>query len=163
SGLLSDGDEHGRAGTVSFDLDGVDGDGACGGQARGLARAQVEGGAVEPALDLAVLHLALGERDVRVRAGVADRVDLALGTDDGHRGAVHLDTLGRVLLQLAEGADLLERRGSGHAMDASSSASSFASSRSSTSGTPICWTSSAKKPRTTRRRASSAGTPRDIR
>ena len=50
-----------------------------------------------------------------------------------------------------------------HATDASSSARSCAISRSSTSGTPICWTSSAKKPRTTSRRASSSGMPRAIR
>ena len=43
---------------------------------------------------------------------------------------------------------------------ASSSASMAAMSRSSTSGTPICWTSSAKKPRTTSRRASASGMPR---
>src|ERR1044072_1791244 len=69
SGLLGKGDEH----VVPFDLYGVYGDGARRGKAGRLAGAQVEGGAVEPALDLAVLHLALGERDVRVRADVVDR------------------------------------------------------------------------------------------
>src|SRR3989442_13313907 len=72
SGLLGDGDEN----VVPFDLDGVYGDRLGGGQPGRLAGAQVETGAVQPALDLAVLHLALGEGDVRVRADVVDRVHL---------------------------------------------------------------------------------------
>src|SRR5690606_9542785 len=48
----------------------------------------------------------------------------------------------------------------GQAPMAASSASMAASSRSATSGTPIFWMISWKKPRTTRRRAASSGIPR---
>src|SRR3954453_17240534 len=75
SGLLVEGDEN----VIPFDLYGVYGHGARRGQAGRLAGAQVEAGAVQPALDLAVLHLALGERDVRVRADVVDRGNLPPG------------------------------------------------------------------------------------
>src|SRR6476620_3044705 len=96
SGLLGDGDEH----IVPFDLYGVYGDGPRRGQAGRFAGPQGERGPVQPALDLAVLHLALGQRDVRVRADVVDREHLALGTHDGHRRAGELHPLGGVLLQL---------------------------------------------------------------
>src|SRR5690242_819283 len=69
SGLLGDGDEH----VVPNDLDGVNGDGPRGGQPGRLAGAQVEAGAVQPALDLTVLDFAFGQRDVGVRADVVDR------------------------------------------------------------------------------------------
>src|SRR5262245_3017609 len=68
SGLLGDGDEH----VVPNDLYGVYGDRTRGGQPGRLAGAQVEAGAVQPALDLAVLDLAFGQRDVGVRADVVD-------------------------------------------------------------------------------------------
>ena len=56
----------------------------------------------------------------------------------------------------AEGADAVT--------DADSSSSSIlACRRSWSAGEPICWTISARKPRTTRRRASSSGIPRDWR
>src|SRR4051812_22023885 len=79
SGLLGDGDEH----IVPLDLYGVYGDGARRGKAGRLAGAEVEAGAVQPALDGAVLHLALRERHVRVRADVVDREHLPLGADEG--------------------------------------------------------------------------------
>src|SRR4051812_2950039 len=139
SGLLGEGDEH----VVPFDLYGVYGDGARGGEAGRLAGAQVEGRAVQPALDHAVLDLALREGDVRVRADVVDREHLPLGADDGHRRAVELHPLGGALLQLAQRACLDEI----HQTEPWSSASILASRRSSMSGTPMCWTSSAKKPR----------------
>ena len=60
---FGDGDEH----VVAVDLHGVDGDGDGGRQAGRLAGAQVEARAVQPALDRAVLDLALGQRDVGVR------------------------------------------------------------------------------------------------
>src|SRR4051812_22069670 len=101
SGLLGEGDEH----IVPFDLYGVYGDRARRGETGRLAGAEVEGGAVQPALDLAVLHLALGEGDVRVRADVVDREHLALGVDDRDGRAVELHPLGGVLLQLAEATD----------------------------------------------------------
>jgi len=50
-----------------------------------------------------------------------------------------------------------------HAPTAPSSASTAAVSRSATAGTPIALITSAKKPRTTSRRASISGMPRDIR
>src|SRR3954469_20365875 len=156
SGLLVEGDEN----VIPFDLYGAYGHGARRGQAGRLAGAQVEAGAVQPALDLAVLHLALGERDVRVRADVVDGEHLPLGLHDRDRRAVEFHPLRGVLLQLAQPADAYECR---HQTDASSSSSIFTRSRSSMSSTPICWTSSAKKPRTTRRLASSAGMPRAIR
>src|SRR5215203_5459957 len=157
SGLLGDGDEH----IVPFDLYGVYGDGPGGGRPGGLSGTQVEAGAVQPALDLAVLHLALGERDVGVRADVVDGVHLPLRPHDGHRHAVELHPVGGVLFEVAQRhrvhvADV-RPSGSGHATDASSSASILAISRSSTSGRPIFCTSSAKKPRTTSRRASCSG------
>src|SRR6478752_3990504 len=155
SGLLGDGDEH----IVPFDLYGVYGDGARRGKTGRLAGAEVEARSVQPALDRTVLHLALRERHVRVRADVVDREHLALGADDGDGCAVELHPLGGVVLQLTQRTGFDE----GHQTDAFSSASIFSMSRSSTSGRPICWTSSAKKPRTTRRRASSAGIPRDWR
>src|SRR4051794_38066404 len=157
SGLLVEGDEH----VVPFDLYGVYGDGARRGKAGRFAGAQVEAGAVQPALDLAVLHLALGERDVRVRADVVDGEHLPLGLHDRDRRAVELHPLRGVLLQLAQTTDAYECVA--HATDASSSSSILAMRRSSMSATPICWTSSAKKPRTTRPRASYSGMPRAIR
>src|SRR5436189_3566325 len=116
SGLLGEGDEH----VVPFDLYGVNGYGARGGKAGRLAGTQVERGAVQPALDLAVLHLALGERDVRVRADVVDRVHLALGADDRDGRLTDLDALGRVLFELAQRADANKAIGHGHETDASS-------------------------------------------
>src|SRR3954467_6889625 len=113
SGLLGDGDEN----VVPFDLYGVYGHGARRGEAGRLSGAQVERGAVQPALDLAVLHLALGERDVRVRADVVDREHLPLGLHDRDRRAVELHPLRGVVLQLAEVTGAYE----GHQTDASSS------------------------------------------
>src|SRR5690242_2470984 len=138
SGLLVEGDEH----VVPFDLYGVYGDGARRGKAGRLAGAEVERGAVQPAFDLTVLHLALGERDVRVRADVVDREHLPLGLHDRDRRAVEFHPLRGVLLQLAQPTDAHE--GAGHQSDASSSSSIFTRRRSSMSSTPICWTSSAK-------------------
>src|SRR5829696_693579 len=127
SGLLGDGDEN----VVPFDLYGVYGDGARRGEAGRLAGAEVEAGTVQPALDLAVLHLALGERDVRVRADVVDREHLPLGTDDRDRRAVEFHPLGGVLVQLAQPAGAYERRRGSHQTDASSSSSIFVRRRCS--------------------------------
>src|SRR3954471_14699600 len=127
SGLLGDGDEN----VVPFDLYGVYGHGARRGEAGRLAGAEVERGAVQPALDLAVLHLALGERDVRVRADIVDREHLATGSHEGHRRAVEFHPLRGVLLQLAQRTDAYE--GGAHATDASSSSSILAIRRSSMS------------------------------
>src|SRR6185503_9862153 len=69
SGLLGEGDEH----VVPFDLYGVNGDGARRGKGVGLSGTEVEARAVQPALDVAVVDLALGERHVGVGADVVDR------------------------------------------------------------------------------------------
>src|SRR5690349_15541358 len=120
SGLLVEGDEH----VVPFDLYGVYGDRARRGKAGRLAGAQVETGAVQPALDLAVLHLALRERDVRVGADVVDGEHLPLGADDRDRRAVEFHPLRGVLLQLAQSAGPNESgRVGGHQTVASSSVS----------------------------------------
>src|SRR5882757_11375728 len=140
SGLLGDGDEH----VVPNDLDGVYGHGPGGGQPGRLSGAQVEGGAVQPAFDRAALHLALGQRDVRVRADVVDREHLALGADHRDRDAVDLHPVRGVVRQLAQRADAGERGGgalfqaaalfhTAHQTEASNSTSIFAISRSSRS------------------------------
>ncbi len=77
---VDDVDEH----VVAVDLDRIHGDGLGGRQAGGLPGAQVEARAVLPALDLAVVDLAFGQRDLFVRAGVADCVDLAVHADQSH-------------------------------------------------------------------------------
>jgi hypothetical protein len=65
-------DEH----VAVVDLAGVDGDRLVGREAGRLAGAQVEPRAVQPTLDRAPVDLTLGERDVGVRAGVVDRIDV---------------------------------------------------------------------------------------
>src|SRR5581483_1752074 len=133
-------------------LDGVDGDRLNGGQAGRLAGGQREGRAVQPALDLAVHDLALGQRDVRVRADVVYGVDLALaGAHDGDRGAVDVHRLGLVLLEVGHRADRVPHGFTAHAIAPvagalrvrASSASTFSISRSSTSEMPICEITSA--------------------
>src|SRR5207247_1278529 len=69
----------------------VHGYGLGGRQAGRLAGAQVEARAVQPALDRVALDLALGQRDVGVRADVADRVDVAAGVHHAHRLAGDVD------------------------------------------------------------------------
>src|SRR5262245_15280876 len=80
---------------VAIDLDGVDGYGLGGRQAGRLPAAQVEARAVQPALDLAVLDVALGQRHLGVRAHVVDRVHLAaVAVHDRDRHALDLDADG---------------------------------------------------------------------
>ena len=141
-----------------------------------LAGAQVEPGAVQPALDRAVLDLALGQRDVGVGAGVVDGVDVAGARRGRSRRPVAVDVrgdgahLGQVVDRQTRTnvSDGRSRTGAASApaarsIDSASSASMAAMRRSCTSGTPIRWTMSAKKPRTTRRRASCSGMPRACR
>src|SRR5882757_9982537 len=109
SGLLVDGDEH----VVPNDLDGVYGHGPGGGQSGRLSGAQVEGGAVQPALDRAVLHLSLGQRDVGVRADVVDREHLPLGADHRDRDAVELHPARGAVLKFAQRAGAGEAGGRG--------------------------------------------------
>src|SRR5689334_8229365 len=93
---------------VAVDPRGVHGDRDGGREAGGLAGAQVEAGAVQPALDGAVLHVALRERDRRVAALVLDGEDLVAVEHDGHVEAVDLDPQGRAVGQLAQGTGSLE-------------------------------------------------------
>src|SRR3954471_3791379 len=96
--LLLDGDVD----VIAVDLHGIGRDGTVGRQAGGLAAAQVEARAVQPALDGAVLYVAVGEVDVGVRADVGDGVDLALRAGHAYRDAVELDTDGCVLAERAQ-------------------------------------------------------------
>src|ERR1700737_3308112 len=100
-GVLIDGNEDG----VALGLHCVDGYWSGSGQAQWLARREVEQRAVEPALDLAVLDLALGQRHVCVGAGVVDRVELAVGTGETDGNTVDLDPLGRALGEVVDLAD----------------------------------------------------------
>src|SRR5918997_5128263 len=98
--------------------DRVDVDRLGGRQVGGLAGAQVEARPVQPALDgggaVELLDVALGQRDLGVRADVLDRVDLALEPDDGDVDVGQLHPQGAVLGHLGECADPLEGHGSGH-------------------------------------------------
>ena len=76
---------------VSLDLSGVGGYGLGGRKVDGLASTYVEARAVQPALDLAALDVALGQRDRRVRALVAKRVDVVAVTYEGDLLTVDLD------------------------------------------------------------------------
>ena len=153
------------SGSVTLDGHGEGWHGARRGQPGRLAGAQVEHRAVQPALDVPVLDLALGQGDVGVRADVGDREDLTAGARDAHRTAGELHAQGAVLGELGQRAGALQSgsRLGAHAKARSSSASMVAMSRSSSAGTPRSSTTSAKKPRTTMRRATSAGIPRDCR
>src|SRR5699024_4757323 len=128
----------------------VDGHRLGGRQAQRLAAAQVEGGAVQPALDGAVLDVPLREADLPVGADVGDRVvvtGLVAHERDGDGTAV------RVLQVHAHRLTRLEVTGVAHVLGAhaaacsmvrSNSCSMASSRRSETTGTPICAMSSAK-------------------
>src|SRR5260370_23008310 len=121
-----------------------------------LAGPQVEARAMQPALHRVVVDIALGQRDLFVRADVMQREYLALGANDRNGHAIHFDAecaLSRQIRQRAGAAEL------GHA----SSPSIAAVIRSRSSGTSMCPINSPKKPRMTRLRASSNGMPRAIR
>src|SRR3712207_1566113 len=167
-------DEH----VVAVHADRVDGDRLGGRQVGGPAAGQVEARPVQPALDgrgaLELLDVPLGEGDLGVRADVLDGEHLALEADDGDglpaldAEVGELDAQGAGLLDVGQRAEADE----GHQAStgcsfrpgrAPSRASTEAMSRSCSSGTPIRWTTSAKKPRTTRRRAVSASMPREHR
>src|SRR6185369_8446006 len=89
---------------VALDLGLVDGYGNGRGQAGRLAGAQVEAGAVQPALHGGALDVALGQRHVLVRADVADREHLALGVHQAHRLVTELDPDGRTVRDVGERA-----------------------------------------------------------
>ena len=145
------------------------GTGSVAGRAARLAGPQVEARAVQPALDLAVLDLALRERDRGVRALVVDGVEVVALTDDRDVDAVDGDGERRSRWSRPR-RHRRAGRPSAQASTArgvptffSSSTSRVSSSLASTPGTPILRTMSAKKPCTTRRRASSSSMPRDCR
>src|SRR5437763_1964511 len=141
--LLLDGDVD----VVALDLHGIGGDGTVGRKAGGPAAAQVEPRPVQPALDGAVLDIAVRQVDVGMRADVRDRVDLALRPGDADRDAVDLETEGTVVGELAQRAgepEVAALVGSGAHTAApvssrvrASSSSTRASRRCSTSGRPI--------------------------
>src|SRR6185437_10501524 len=115
-----------------------------------------EAGPVQPALDREAVDLAFGQRHGGVRAPVADREDLSLGLHDRDLVAAEHHADRAAVLQVSDGTRPDELA---HA----SSSSMAAVMRSSSSGIPIRATSSPKKPRSTSRRASSRGMPRDRR
>src|SRR3954463_5175230 len=160
-------DEH----VLPLHADRVDGHRLGGRQVGGFAGAQGEARPVQSALDgggaLELLDVALGERHLGVRAEVLDRVDLALEADDGDVDVVQLHPQRAGLGDVAQGADPLETHEATACSSRPGSAPRRVSmvriSRSCSSGSPMCWTTSAKKPRTTRRRAVSASMPREQR
>src|SRR5690606_32295014 len=119
--------------------------------------------AVLPAFDGAALDLAVAQRDLVVRAEVLQGVDAAVLV--AHQG--DLDAAGDDVDRLAGGE--VRQGGDGDEgvahqfMLRESSASMDANRCSRISGTSMRWISSAKKPRTTSRRASSSGMPRERR
>src|SRR4051794_6687520 len=153
----------------ALDLHRVDGDGLRRGRSAGLAGAEVEPRPVQPALDLAALDVALGQRNGGVRALVVDGVPVLAAVHDGHPGSVDVDRQRLTGRHVGDAACASERHAVTVPLAApsptffSSSASTVASSFSSTSGNPILRMMSAKNPCTTRRRASSSWMPRDCR
>ena len=84
-----------------------------------------------PALERVAVDEALGERDVAVRAGVADGVHVAGRVEhDGDRDAVDLDADRGILLELAEGAHALR----GHRATSWASSASMAAKSSCLEG-----------------------------
>ena len=151
--------------------DAVDGDRAGGRGAGGLAGAQVEARAVQPALDRAAVDLALGQRDVGVRADVADRVQVAAvgvaDDGDGHarrRRRASAPELGTsTSLQTSTALTASSSSRSSPAAGARARRRCAYCRSCSHSGRPRREITSAKKPRTTSRVATSAGMPRDCR
>src|SRR5690606_12897948 len=90
------------------DLDGEEGNRLEGRQVEGLAGGQRELRPVGPALETVVFDEAFGERDVAVRAGVADRVHIARRVaHDRDRYAVEHDAPRGRGRELLDGAHLL--------------------------------------------------------
>src|SRR3954469_5701775 len=75
--------------------------------AAGLARPQVEAGAVQPALDLAALDVPLRQRDRGVRALVVDGVPVVAVTDHGDRCALDVHGDGGPGGDVGDAADTL--------------------------------------------------------
>ena len=154
--------------TAVADLDGERRDRLGRGKPGRLAGAQVEAGAVQPALDLAVGDLALAQRHRGVRAEVLDGEELVTVTGDGHDEVADVDGERLVEGHLVDGADALEGHQAappGRALRTflASSASTVSVSCASMAGTSILRIRSLKKPCTTRRRASDSSIPRERR
>src|ERR687897_1044653 len=143
------------------DADVVDGLGLGRRQARRLAGLERELAAVLPALDGLVVgvNLTLGQRDVLVGAGVADRVDVV--ADAHHRDAVpaHDEPTRLSGRQLVEAAQPLLRRRH-YASRRSNLAATVARRTGTTEGTGRRPSTSSKNPLTISLSASSVGTPR---
>src|SRR3954454_20943828 len=160
---------HGDVDVVAVDLHGIGRDRPVGRQTGGAAGAQVEPRPVQPALDGAVLDVTVGQVDVGVRADVGQREDLTPRLRDTDRYAIELHADGAVVGELRELAGdpvVACLVGSGaHAITSvrASSSSTRAISLCSRSGRPIRAMTSAKNPRTTRRRALISSMPRDMR
>src|SRR3954466_14469403 len=146
--------------------DRVDVDRLGGRQVGGFAGAQVEARPVQPALDgrgaLELLDVPFGQRHLGMRAEVLDRVDVPLEPDDGDVDVGQLYPQRAGLGDVAQGADPLETH-AGTSTGCSSRpgraprrASRVPISRSCRASMPMRWTTSAKKPLTTSRRAVSA-------
>src|SRR6516164_5099774 len=150
-----------------LDLHRVDGHGLGGGRPGRAAGAQVETRPVQPAFHRVVVDLALGQRDLLVRAHVVQGEHLIAGAHHGDRHAVDLHPEAAVVGHVGQRAGPDELRGLVHRRTspapAASSASMATVMRSRSSGTAILAISSPKKPRMTSRRASSSGMPRAIR
>src|SRR3569833_1161955 len=158
---------------VALHPDRVDGNRLGGREVGGLGGAQVEAGAVQGARDggcaLELLDLAVAQRDLGVGADVLDGEELAVEVDDRDVDVGQLDPQRPVLGHLGPGTDTLER----HAVTSTGSYSSSGSaprrasfvfiSRFCISVLLMCWTTSSKNPRTTRRQANSASMPREQR
>ena len=140
--------------------------GSVAGQAGGLAGAQVEARAVQPALDVQSVDLALAERDGGVGADVLDGEDLVAVAGDGDVVAADVDAERLVRRRTSSSAQARSKRHQPARPPRTflaSSASTVATSCSSSSGTSILRIRSLKKPCTTRRRASSSAMPRERR
>src|SRR5690606_14390165 len=117
----------------------------------------------------AALDLAVREAHLPVGADVGDGVEVAVlvaHERDGEApavGVLEVEAHGLSGLEVAGVAGVLGAHRAAASMVLSSSASMASMRRSWTSGTPIWLMSSAKKPRTTRRRASASGMPRERR
>src|SRR5689334_8473474 len=142
------------------------------GQAQRLAGAQVEAGSVQPALDLAVADVTLGQLDLRVGTLVPHREVLSFALHDRDLDATDLHRDDSLVRYVGGGAGALKtvahwpRTALAEALSSAVRASlvSITSCRcSTTSGTPILPMMSLKKPDTTSRRAASSGMPRACR
>src|SRR5438477_4413713 len=139
-------------------------------EGRRLARAQREGAAVLPALDLQVLRiqLALRQREVGVAATVADGVEVVPHPDQGDAVLLDVEAPRRVRLDVGDGAQphhvAVAAHGRGQRPPPRPACASLPVTASrgtrSTPGTGARPRMSSKKPSTMSRSAASLGIPR---